>query len=220
MDNAHFPDGPCVYILKTGKRHYKIGMTGCLQKRLASYRTHLPALFRVVRHYPTAAASHLEQALHLVFQHKRVKGEWFGLLADDLVICDNLARGYSQELALPRKKRRLPEAPSEYPLLNVVRANEKYLSDYSKVAEDIKLGLSTEEIMVMHEGAVSKQTIHTVRRLLRYQTPNATFVSKWLFVAHDLHQGMAEGAIVEKYQGKVSRATVATMKRIINNQLY
>ena len=29
----------------------------------------------------------LEESLHIVFQHKRVKGEWFELNEDDLIIC-------------------------------------------------------------------------------------------------------------------------------------
>jgi len=51
----------------------------------------------------------------------------------------------------------------------------KYLQDYSRIADDIKLGLSVQEIVELHEGSVSKTTIATVRKLLNYRTPNSQF---------------------------------------------
>jgi hypothetical protein len=126
--------GSCVYILKTGKNLYKIGKTKDLQKRLTSYHTHLPILFRVVRQYNCTNISELEESLHIVFQHKRTKGEWFELNQGDLIICDNIARNY----AFQKLKRNTSYRAIDYsdePLLQVMEANEKYLSDYSRIAK-------------------------------------------------------------------------------------
>jgi len=220
MDNGQLQDGACVYILKTSKKHYKIGKTKSLQKRLAAYRTHLPIMFRVIRQYLTENPDSLEEALHVIFQHKRVKGEWFSLVESDLIICDNMSRGYAGD-SLPKKLNKRDIKPfSNNPLLQVIKANEKYLKDYSVVADDLQLGMSTNEIMELHEGAVSKTTIQTVRRLLQYQTPNATFISKWLFVVNDLQAGMKEKEVMAKYPNQVSRSIIATIKRIMKHQLY
>jgi len=210
----------CVYILKTGKNLYKIGRTRDLQKRLASYHTHLPILFRVIRQYPAANMADLEESLHVVFQHKRVKGEWFELSGDDLIICDNIARNYA--LAKLQKQAKVFQEIhySNDPLLQVMEANEKYLRDYSKVADDIKLGLTIQEIVELHEGSVSKTTIETVRRLLDYQTPNSEFLSQWFYIVNELEAGLSENKILEKYNGQVSRSSIRMIKRILRNQLY
>jgi hypothetical protein len=231
----------CVYILKTGKNLYKIGRTRDLQKRLASYHTHLPILFRVIRQYPAANMADLEESLHVVFQHKRVKGEWFELSGDDLIICDNIARNYALA-KLQKQARAFQEIHySNDPLLQVMEANEKYLrDDYSKVADDIKLGLTIQEIperkrrvrtrrsvakqlrrsSELHEGSVSKTTIETVRRLLDYQTPNSEFLSQWFYIVNELEASLSEDKILEKYNGQVSRSSIRMIKRILRNQLY
>ena len=210
----------CVYILKTGKNLYKIGKTRDLQKRLAAYHTHLPILFRVIRQYPAANMADLEESLHVVFQHKRVKGEWFELAGDDLIICDNIARNYA--LAKLQKQAKVFQEIhySNDPLLQVMEANEKYLRDYSKVADDIKLGLTIQEIVELHEGSVSKTTIETVRRLLDYQTPNSEFLSQCFYIVNELEAGLSENKILEKYNGQVSRSSIRMIKRILRNQLY
>ena len=210
----------CVYILKTGKNLYKIGRTRDLQKRLASYHTHLPILFRVIRQYPAANMADLEESLHVVFQHKRVKGEWFELGKDDLVICDNIARNYALA-KLQKQVKAYPEIRySNDPLMQVMEANEKYLRDYSKVADDIKLGLTIQEIVELHEGSVSKTTIETVRRLLDYQTPNSEYLHQWWYIVSELEAGLSEDKILEKYPGQVSRSAIRMIKRILRNQLY
>ncbi len=213
-------NGNCVYLIKTNKRLYKIGKTANLQQRLAAYHTHLPIVFRVVRQYMAANMDELEQALHIVFQHKRVKGEWFELHNDDLTICDNIARNYAFEQLEQQKKQYKKIEFSDNPLLQVMEANAKYLSDYARIAEDIKMGMSTSEIVELNEGAVSKTVIQTVRKILEYQTPNAEFMSQWIFVVNDLEAGLTINQIIEKYEGKVNRNTIQTIRRILRNQLY
>lgn len=234
----------CVYILKTGKDLYKIGKTRDLQRRLATYHTHLPILFRVIRQYPAANMDELEESLHIVFQHRRIKGEWFQLTDQELIICDNIARHFALAKLQKTAKvhRQLAGATAHTraaathtgtvethptgvrhindPLLQVMEANEKYLRDYSRVAEDIKLGLSIKEIEALHEGTVSKATIQTVRRLLNYQTPNSAFLSEWFYIVGDLEAGLSEEKILAKYSGLVSRTTIRMVRRILRNQLY
>ena len=213
-------EGKCVYIIKTSKRLYKIGKTQDLQKRIANYNTHLPIVFRVIRQYLASNMDELEGALHIVFQHKRVKGEWFELSYDDLVICDNIARHYAFSKLQKLQSRNRKIEFSGNPLLQVMEANAKYLNDYSRIAEDIKVGLTTSETVEVYEGRVSKTTIETVRKILEYQTPNAEFMSQWIFVVNDLEGGLTINKILEKRKGKVTRSTIQTIRRILRNQLY
>lgn len=211
--------GKCVYILKTGKNLYKIGKTQDIQKRLAAYQTYLPVLFRIIRQYPADNMTELEESLHVIFQHKRVKGEWFELSVDDITICDNIVRNFA--LNKLQKQKNYPEIKySDNPLLQVMEANEKYLRSYARIVEDLKLGLSTDEIVAVYEGAISKPTIETVRKLLKYHTPNAEFLSQWIHIVNDLGSELTEKQVLEKYPGKVSKATLQTIKRILRHQLY
>jgi hypothetical protein len=232
----------------------------------------------------------LEESLHIVFQHRRVKGEWFQLTDQELIICDNIARHYAlsklqksakaqrqmagtnaaahsrtaaslakslaartagamgtetgeAQTPIPTRTTATQTAETRAahtratgtetvetlspgaryvndPLLQVMEANEKYLRDYARVAEDIKLGLSISEIEALHEGAVNKATIQTVRRLLSYQTPNSAFLSEWFYIVGDLEAGLSEEKILSKYSGLVSRTTIRMVRRILKNQLY
>lgn len=212
--------GKCVYILNTGRNLYKIGKTQDLHKRLAAYHTHLPVMFRVIRQYAALNMTDLEESLHIVFQHKRVKGEWFELSKDDLVICDNVARNYALQ-SLQKQHRKYADIPiSDNPMLQVMEANERYLQDYSRIADDIKLGLNNDEVFELYEGTVRKSVIETVRRLMRYRTPNSEFLGKWLRVVNELSEGVSESSILQKYKGQISRTTIQMIKRILRNQLY
>ena len=219
-DMEQVQSGKCVYILKTGKNLYKIGKTQNLQKRLASYHTHLPIQFRVIRQYPAENISELEESIHVIFQHKRTKGEWFELSEGDLIICDNLVRNFAHDI-LKKQPKKYPDIEySDNPLLQVMEANEKYLKSYSWIVEDLKLGLSTDEIVRMYEGVISKTTIETVRRVLKHHTPNAEFLSQWIHIVNDMAAGLTEKQILEKYPGQVSKTTIQVIKRILRHQLY
>lgn len=213
-------NGHSVYVLKTGKNLYKIGKTQDLQKRLSSYHTHLPIVFRLVRQYTTTLMDDLEASLHMAFQHKRVKGEWFELLPDDLVICDNIARGFARVQKPKERSKHTQIQYSSNPMLQVMEANEKYLHDYSRIADDLTLGLSIDEVFALHDGAVSMTVITTVKRLLQYRTPNAEFLGQWWYIVSDLGAGMSETKVLEKYKGQTTRTTVQMIKRILRNQLY
>ncbi|GEP97342.1 GIY-YIG nuclease family protein [Chitinophaga cymbidii] len=212
--------GKCVYILNTGRNLYKIGKTQDLHRRLAAYHTHLPVMFRVIRQYAALNMTDLEESLHILFQHKRVKGEWFELSKDDLIICDNVARNYALQSLQKQRRKYADIAFSDNPMLQVMEANERYLQDYSRVADDINLGLSNDEVFELYEGTVQKAIIETVRRLLRYRTPNSEFLGKWLRVVSELGDGASESHILQKYKGQISRSTIQMIKRILRNQLY
>ncbi len=212
--------GKCIYIIKTSKRLYKIGKTQDLQKRIASYHTHLPIVFRVVRQYMVENIDELEEALHVVFQHKRVKGEWFELSNDELIICDNIARNYALEKLQKQKKPYQKIEFGDNPLLQVMEANQKYLNDYDRIVKDIKIGLSTNEIIELYEGNVSKTIIETVRKILEYQTPNSELIGQWIFIVKDIESGLSVKQIVDKHEGRVSRNLVQMVRRILKNQLY
>jgi len=212
--------GACVYIIKTSKRLYKIGKTQNLQKRIAGYHTHLPIVFRVVRQNVSDNMDDLEEALHIVFQHKRVKGEWFELTNDELTICDNIARNYALEKLQKQKKPYQKIKFVKNPMLQVMEANEKYLNDYDRIVKDIKIGLSTSEIVELYEGNVSKTTIQTVRKILEYQTPNSELIGQWIFIVNDIEEGLTIKQIVEKHEGKVNHNVVQMVRRILKNQLY
>ncbi|GAA0537887.1 GIY-YIG nuclease family protein [Chitinophaga japonensis] len=214
-------NGHSVYILKTGKNLYKIGKTQDLQKRLASYHTHLPIIFRVVRQYTTPRMDELEENLHTIFQHRRVKGEWFELHPDDLIICDNIARSYARVQTRRHARGQRQELHfSSNPMLQMLAANEKYLHDYSRIADDLQLGLSIDEVFILHDGEVSKTIIATVKKLLQYRTPNAAFLGQWWYIVNDLGAGMSENKVLEKYKGQTSRTTVQMIKRILKHQMY
>ncbi|UZR93726.1 GIY-YIG nuclease family protein [Chondrinema litorale] len=214
-----FHRGKCVYIIKTGKL-FKIGKTKDLHERLAAYRTHLPAEFKVIRQYLADNMDEVEQSLHVLFQHKRVKGEWFELKQDDLTICDNIVRSYAiaklNKSTKSYKKLRFINNPQ----MQVQEANEKYLKDYAKIAEELKLGMSTEEIFEQHHGEINKSTIQTVRKILEYQTPNSEYMVKWAFIVEDLERGLTLDEIYSKYEQKVSKLTIRTIRRILRNQLF
>lgn len=213
-------DGKCVYIIKTSKRLYKIGKTQDLKSRISGYHTHLPIVFRVVRQFLASNMDELEEALHIVFQHKRIKGEWFELNDDDLIICDNIARNYGFSKLQKQKNKYRKIEFSGNPLLQVMEANAKYLNDYDKVVEDIKMGLSTNEIVELYQGNVNKTTIQTIRKILEYQTPNSELMSQWIFIVNDLEAGLTTKKIIEKYNGKVKSNIIQTIRRILKNQLY
>jgi uncharacterized protein (DUF433 family) len=209
-----------VYILKTGKNLYKIGKTQNLQKRITAYHTHLPILFRIVRQYPAQNMNELEECLHVIFQHKRIKGEWFELNNDDVTICDNIARNFALE-KLQQQQKKYPEIQySDNPLLQVMEANEKYLRSYSKIVDDLKLGLSTQEIVELYQGTISKTIVETVRKVLQHHTPNAELLGQWIHVVNDMAAGLTEKQILAKYDGQIDRTTLQIIKRILRNDLY
>lgn len=74
---------PCQYvyfILAGGNtRRVKIGTGFCPEHRLQKIRLISPVPLRIVARIPCAGSMPVENALHLAFNHARVRGEWFDL---------------------------------------------------------------------------------------------------------------------------------------------
>ena len=72
-----------LYIVKIEDK-YKIGFSSNWVKRQRSYKTHSPK-HEVIYLLKTCKAFDLESNLHLMFNQKRIQGEWFDLSNDDLL---------------------------------------------------------------------------------------------------------------------------------------
>jgi hypothetical protein len=101
-----------------------------------------------------------------------------------------------------------------------MEANEKYLNSYSKIVDDLKLGLNTQEIVEIHQGTISKNIIETVRKVLQNHTPNSELLGQSIHVVNDMAVGLTEKQILEKYAGQISRTTLQIIKRILRHDLY
>lgn len=73
-----------IYLDAPGDRSYKIGMASSLMERLSAHQCASPYQVCIACAYFTPDSRAEEQALHLMFDDKRVRGEWFSLSADDL----------------------------------------------------------------------------------------------------------------------------------------
>jgi len=70
------------YIIKC-QDYYKIGRARNVNRRLDTLQIGNPILLELIRVIP---GGHYESRLHLIFRHKRIRGEWFKLTAEDLKI--------------------------------------------------------------------------------------------------------------------------------------
>ena len=84
-----------VYLLYD-ERLYKIGYSTNVHRRVRALQTANPFI-RIIatsRSLPRNEARILERTLHRKFNHKNVKGEWFGLDSNDArYICEAFQRG-------------------------------------------------------------------------------------------------------------------------------
>jgi hypothetical protein len=90
-DDADIPPGTIkrgyVYMLlmKTGtKRYYKIGKTVHVERRKDQISIQLPEDVTEIHSIRTDDAYGIEEYWHKRFKHKKTKGEWFALSADDI----------------------------------------------------------------------------------------------------------------------------------------
>jgi predicted GIY-YIG superfamily endonuclease len=74
-----------IYVEDTaGERFYKIGLSENFNQRIAKHQCGCQFEICVATVYYVADMQLEERALHAVFKHKRVRGEWFRLDAGDL----------------------------------------------------------------------------------------------------------------------------------------
>ena len=78
MDTANY-----IYLLRSGKA-YKIGVSQSIPMRVSSIRTDNPILVDIIAMARVFENFNIETALHRYFKEKKIRGEWFGLSADDV----------------------------------------------------------------------------------------------------------------------------------------
>tara|TARA_R110000824_G_scaffold106133_1_gene250759 strand:- start:1084 stop:1848 length:765 start_codon:yes stop_codon:yes gene_type:complete len=80
------PSGIRIYIRKNhpAEMLFKIGKSGKMKERDASYRTHSPTSVKLAQYFERGILK--EKNLHLYYKEKRVQNEFFKLSADDLEI--------------------------------------------------------------------------------------------------------------------------------------
>lgn len=78
-----------VYVIGTLEGCHKIGVTRNLTDRIRNMVA-LPVELREVISFPTHDFLGLERYLHTAFNHKRVRGEWFRLSAEDLALISQI----------------------------------------------------------------------------------------------------------------------------------
>jgi len=75
-----------VYILRSSSGYYKIGRTKNPDDRLKTFSVKLPFEVEYEHVIATDDMVELEKAFHMLFEKKRVEGEWFDLNAEDIEI--------------------------------------------------------------------------------------------------------------------------------------
>ena len=92
-----------IYLIMTedanGEQLYKIGFTKReVHKRIKEFRTGNSSDFHVLHIFePEDFACTIERKLHLKFNDKHVKGEWFGLDSDDVKLFPELCTKYYEQ---------------------------------------------------------------------------------------------------------------------------
>lgn len=81
-----------VYLLQSPTSAYKIGRTKNPENRLKTFEVKLPFEVEFVCLIKTPHMSVLESQLHARFADKRVNGEWFDLLPEDVEYIKSLAK--------------------------------------------------------------------------------------------------------------------------------
>lgn len=83
--NCETSDAGYVYCLHDQLGHYKLGITKQLDNRIKQLATQPPFEITLEFAFKVLFARRYEGYLHNKFKHKRLRGEWFNLSADDLI---------------------------------------------------------------------------------------------------------------------------------------
>jgi hypothetical protein len=79
-------DGKYVYLIQLGETDvYKIGLTNNLEKRLGQLQAKCPIPLAIIYWWWGHDFDAFERCLHLKYECKKVKGEWFKLTSSDLM---------------------------------------------------------------------------------------------------------------------------------------
>lgn len=82
-----------VYLIRANTGHFKIGRTRKPDDRIATFGVKLPFEVEYLAVIQTPDMYQLEADLHNQYSDKRVNGEWFNLLPDDVAYIQSLAGG-------------------------------------------------------------------------------------------------------------------------------
>lgn len=96
-----------IYVIEAvGLGRYKIGMTTDFYQRSPAYATECPVGCRIVllANVPSIIVGAVEDGLHLHFDKKRVKGEWFLLSPDDIASLPSVIEAVAMEKREPALK--------------------------------------------------------------------------------------------------------------------
>lgn len=86
-----------IYLLNVGE-NYKIGMSDDVHRRVAAIRTSMPFVqVNIVHYFRCHRVSKVEGALHKLFSHKRLGGEWFKLSPKEVEWFKALCNGTGYE---------------------------------------------------------------------------------------------------------------------------
>jgi Meiotically up-regulated gene 113 len=99
-----------VYVIQCGA-YYKIGRTQNLPQRVNDLQLSNPFPIAVIHTWETVAHQHLERRLHQRLSHAKVRGEWFRLTADEILVLKALTDEVFEEgpAETPPRKQPLPE---------------------------------------------------------------------------------------------------------------
>ena len=87
-------DQMVLYVVEADSK-YKIGVAKSISNRLRLLQTGNPYKLSVYKEYrisTESAARELEKELHSMFNSKRMEGEWFNLMKDDLELLDQYVK--------------------------------------------------------------------------------------------------------------------------------
>lgn len=78
-----------VYLIECEGK-YKIGFTRNIIQRMSFFKNTLPSYPRIVNYIVSNDYKRLEKSLHILFNEKRIKNEWFLLEENDLKTFDKI----------------------------------------------------------------------------------------------------------------------------------
>ncbi|EQA70750.1 GIY-YIG nuclease family protein [Leptospira noguchii] len=78
-----------IYII-SDDRHYKIGITKDVEARFQNLQTSTSSQLKIIYSEKLKNYRSLEKKIHKKFAHKRIKGEWFDLVDEDVIAIKTL----------------------------------------------------------------------------------------------------------------------------------
>jgi hypothetical protein len=118
----HADKMPSVYLVKSGK-HYKIGFSSDIDKRLKNLDANAPMGVKLIWRFRSKYAEYLERLLHYYLMDKHLRREWFTLTNDDVDFIKEIVPQINREEFIasvwPRIYTELLKSPIYYQWLNL-----------------------------------------------------------------------------------------------------